>query len=266
MRILRITTLSLLLLAFLGCSGNQPNSSGTKEIIISSLLKEYGLGANITSILLVISGEGFDTITRELEIVDGEATVIVDVPLGEDRVFEMTAFAEDDIALYRGSTVSDVLAGVTSEVNIKLEPLVPMVRVSPMFTQTDDNTQKTVRVLVHNVDSLFGVSFRLEYDTNLVEVTAVSEGNLFTGQNPIFFTVQRPGYVAVAYSLRGNQEPQGVSADGSAAVITFAPRAVGTSFLRVPESTLSLIDWQGAALPRTGVLYIEEGEIQIDAP
>ncbi|MGB5105523.1 MAG: cohesin domain-containing protein [Candidatus Zixiibacteriota bacterium] len=266
MRILRNIALALFTLALFGCSGNQTNSSGAKEIVISSLLKNLGLGANINSIVLSVSGAGFDDITRTVDIVDGAATIILDVPIGEDRTFAMTAFDAESVALYSGSTIADVLAGQVTEVNIRLEPLVAMIRVSPMFTETDTDTQKPIRIFVHNVDSLFGASFRLEYDTNIVAVASVTEGNIFGDRETLFFTQQRPGYVAVAFTLLGNQSPQGVSSDGTLAVIQLTPRLAGTTALAIPQNTLNLIDWQSNTLPRQGVLYIEEGEIRVDAP
>lgn len=266
MRALRIILALVVLGLWLGCSGEKPNASGSKEIVISSPLKDYGLGANISSIILAISGDGFESFTRELEITDGEATGVVDVPLGEHRTFEMTAFDAEDVALYRGSTSADVFAGSVTEVIIHMSPLVPMIRVSPMFTTTDISSPQSVRIYVHNVDSLFGVSLRLEYDTSVVTFASASAGSLFDGEDPIFFTLARPGYLAIAYTLKGNQSPQGVSDDGSVAIIQFTPRAAGRSYLRIPALTASLVDWQGNALPRSGNLYIEEGEFEVEAP
>ncbi len=266
MRVARNFTLFLLLALLVGCSGSSPNSSGSREVVISALLKEAGLGENITTIVLAVSGEGFETTTHELDIIDGVATITIDVPIGEARTFEMTAFNSTDVALYRGSSIADVFAGSTTEVDIKLEPLVPMIRVSPMFSQASGDIAKNISIFVHNVDSLFGASFRLEYDTALVEVVTVTAGNVFAGEDALFFTQTRPGYVAVAYTIKGNQAAQGVSNDGTIAVISLAPKAAGTSLLRIPPETLSLIDWQGNLLPREGILYIEEGEIRIDAP
>ncbi len=104
MQIARNITLFLLLALLVGCSGNSPNSGGSKEVVISSLLKEAGLGENITRIALVVSGEGFEATTHELDIIDGVATITIDVPIGEARTFEMTAFNNTDVALYRGSS------------------------------------------------------------------------------------------------------------------------------------------------------------------
>lgn len=266
MRRVRLIAALSLALFVCSCSGNQPNSSGTKEIVISSLLKDLGLGANINSIVLAVSGDGFDEFTRSVDIVDGTASIVLDVPIGEDRSFEMTAFDGESVALYSGTTVADVLAGQITEVNIQLDAVVPMIRVSPMFTDTDNDTQKPIRIFVHNIDSLFGASFRLEYDTSVIAIASVTEGNMFAGHQTLFFTQQRPSYVAVAITMLGNQSPQGVSGEGTLAVITLTPRAAGTSPLNIPAATLSLIDWQSNPLPRQGTLYIEEGEIRVDAP
>ncbi len=106
-----------------------------------------------------------------------------------------------------------------------MAPLVPMIRVSPMFSQTSGETERTISIFVHNIDSLFGASFRLEFDTALVEIMTVTAGNIFTGEEALFFTQTRPGYVAVAYTITGNQTAQGVSNDGTIAVINYSPES-----------------------------------------
>lgn len=252
-------------LAVAGCSNSTPNSADTKEVVISSLLKDFGLGSNITRITLGVSGGGFESFTRETVIEDGVATFVLDVPIGEDRVFEMTAFNQSNTAMYNGSDTADVLAGSQTEVNIKMTPLLPMIRVSRMFTQTLLGSEESIRIVLHNVDSLFGTAFRVEYDSTILDFVQVTEGNAFSGRPNLFFTQNHPGYVAVGYSLRGTQTAQGVDIEeANLAVIRFKAKRVGTTNLEISATTLNIIDWQGEELPRQGQLYIENGEMQVN--
>jgi hypothetical protein len=114
--------------------------------------------------------------------------------------------------------------------------------------------------------ALFGISFRLEFDSLLLNAVDSDPGTVFAGRDPLFLSVTQSGYVAIGLSLKGNQQAQGVSGNGSLATLVLSPKGVGVSAIRIRPETLELIDWQGNRLPRSGILYIEDGEVQIVAP
>lgn len=249
-----------------GCSGNLPSSASTREVVVSALAKDLGVGSNVTGIVLAVTAADMETITQSAEMVNGEATIELEVPIGEDRVFTMTAFDAEEVALYSGSRTADVLGGQITEIIIDLEPQVPMIKVTPIYHAMTDADSATFQVRIHNVDSLFGASFRLEFDSTMMSVAAFEAGDLFAGRDPIFFAVERENYLAVGYTLKGNQQPQGVSADATLLQVTFTAVGSGLAHLNIDPSTLQLVNWRGDLLPLDGVLYIEDGEVQIGAP
>lgn len=266
MRNLLLTLLGGAALLVAGCSGNSPSAANSREVVVSALAKDLGIGSNITGIVLTVTAADMETITQEAELVNGEATIQLEVPIGEDRVFTMTAFNAGEVALYNGSRTADILGGQITEIIIDLEPQVPMIKVTPIYRVMAETDSATFQVRIYNVDSLFGASFRLEFDSTMLEVAAFEAGDLFAGRDPIFFAVERGNYLAVGYTLKGNQQPQGVSADATLLQVTFTAVGAGLADLQIDPATLQLVNWRGDLLPLDGVLYIENGEVQIGAP
>ncbi len=255
-----------LLLALVGCSKQPPNAGGSQPMVISALAKDLGIGSNVTRVTLTVTADDMETITAEAALSEGEAVFTLEVTIGEDRLFTMVAFDEDDVELYRGQRTIDVLGGQINELIIDLEPQVPMIKVTPIYRRVNTIENVFVQVRAYNIDSLFGVSFRLEFDSTLLSIESSEAGDFFEGSDPIYFELLRANYIAVGYTLRGTQQPQGVSGDGSLVELLLTPLAAGNSPLTVSRETLQLVDWRGELLPATGVLYIEDGEVQIDAP
>lgn len=260
-------SLAVIVLVLAGCSGRVADWSGRANVVINSSMKELGLGTNVASVVLRVSGSGFEAFEVTGIIVDGRVVFELEVPLGDDRLFEMRAVDNEGTTLYQGAETADVQPGQTTSVDILMQPIVPMIRITPMFRRITA-TQGTARfdVQVFNVDSLFGVSFRVEYDTNIIAITQVSQGRIFGAAPTLFFERRELNYVAIGQTLLNNGSPQGVDGVGTSASVNFIPRANGTTVLRLNRATVKLSDWQGNTLPRTGRLYIEDGEVEIVAP
>src|SRR5690606_4881612 len=106
------------------------------------------------------------------------ATIELEVPIGEDRVFTMTAYDVEEVPLYSGSRTADVLGGQITEIIIDLEPQVAMIKVTPIFRAMADTDSAVFEVRIYNVDSLFGASFRLEFDSTMLDVAEFAAGDL----------------------------------------------------------------------------------------
>ncbi len=258
--------LSIMSVALLvGCAGSGTNPQSS-AIAISALMKDLGLGTQVTRVQLQVTGDGFEPITADGALAHGEVRFEVEVPFGENRIVQLSAFNSASVLLYRGADTVDVISGQVTEVTVNMLPQVAMVKVTPLFREINSAQNAVFAVNVFNVDSLFGVSFRVDFDSLLLSVVDADPGNVFAGQSPLFLRVQRSGYVALAISLKGNQQPQGISVDGSLATFEVQPLGVGTSALTINPETIELIDWQGNSLPHSESLYIENGEVQIVAP
>ena len=248
-----------------GCASKPTNPDNSQNVSIATSFKQLGISSNVSRVLLEINGSGFTTMTQDLEIANGIVRAEVEVPFGANRVFALTAYA-GQTALYYGADTADVSAGAVTEVSIYMRPQVPMIKITPIYGSFSEiGREGTLSVEVYNIDSLFGISLRLEADSSVIEFRSAEAGGfLGTVENTLFFVQTYPHYLAIGYTLRGNNyQPNGVTGSGLIATVRFVTKKIGTSPISINPTYLRLIDWQGSVLPRQGQIYIENGEVEI---
>ncbi len=267
LRISRLVTAATLLAAALllsSCSLSDSPTGQNNQLTVQAVLKQADLGSSVTNVRLTITGDGIEDIVKDTVFVDGIATFEVEVPTGQDLTFTMMAMDIEGTVLYQGSEVTQIAPVGSATVNIKLEPQVPMIRVTPLYQQlTSTSETNQLRVEIHNVNALFGASFRIEFDSTIVKVGNVTEGSIFGQNQTIFFSRNEGNYVAVGLTIQGNQTQQGVDGGGIVATFDLLPgTASGTTDITINPDTIQLVDWQGNHLPAAGQLYIENGEVE----
>jgi hypothetical protein len=266
-----VILMTLPALLIVGCSDSAVDDPvAMARISITSSIGGLALGGNVAQVILEISGNDFESLSMELELVEGEATAVVEVPYGADRHFRMSAYDEDGTLLYRGEKTTAVVAGAPTIVDIILLPQVSMLRAAPSYQQVLLEEQDTMWIIIHDIDSLFGLSFRVVYDTALLEINSVMPGGFLNDGETIFFNRIESDYVAITHSLVGTQSPMGVSGSGPLAEIIYTAKAVGRSPIRLTNSEGGkpdrLIDWRGEQLIDDDNFYIEPGEVEVIAP
>ncbi len=247
-----------------GCATKPVAPANGQQVAISTSLKQLGVGSEVSRVSLTVRGSDFPSASQDLTLTNGAVRAEIDVPFGTNRIFELTAY-DGETVLYFGADTADVSAGVVTEVFVYLRPQVPMIKISPLYSSRNNpGLNGTFNVEVHNIDSLFGISFRLEVDTSIIQFTSAEAGDfLGSAENTLFFVQTYPQYLAVGYTLRGNREPQGVSGSGTVANVFYNARRVGRTAVTINPAYLRLIDWQGNPLPRQGRIYIESGEVEV---
>ena len=259
---LLLSCLAILLIG--GCASTPTDPDNLQNVSIGASFKQLGIGSNISRVLLEISGSGFTTIAQDLEITNGLVKADVEVPFGTGRVFALTAYA-GQTALYYGADTADVSASAITEVFVYMQPQVTMIKITPMYDSISNiGIEGTLRVEVYNVDSLFGLSLRLEVDSSIIEFlhdSAEAGDFLVPRDNTLFNAWVFPHYVALGYTMRGNNgQPMGVTGSGLIATVKYVAKKVGKTPVTINPAFLRLIDWQGNALPQ---IYIENGEVEV---
>lgn len=257
----------------LGCSSDNPIGGGTATMTIQAGLSGLAANTNVSFVGLRVSGSDFQPIERETVLVAGAATFELELPVGTDRLFEMWAAAADSTILFAGDTTADVVTGLTTKVDILLEPQVQMLRFAPAFNELHVGERDTIDIMIYNIDSLFGATFVVSYLPQLVHIdydtAALLLGDLFAGEDPIRFQHVEPpdtGLRFLAVTLKNNNEPQGLSGSGSLLRLVYTATAPGDcpfEFLEFEDHGPMMINWRGESLPRTGELYIEPGEVRV---
>jgi len=263
-----VHALVLLAAAAIAGSCSSTPTGQSNDVVVQASMKQLGLGLSVTRVELLVVGETTFEETQNGQLEDGLVTFRVeDVPTGETISFTMSAYNASQVVLYSGTYEGQFSPGVDATIDIQLTPQVPLVRVTPVFDQIGGAAGNgEISIEVRNVDNLFGISFRLEFAPNVVQVGDVTQGPLFGSSQTIFFSRTETDYVAVGVTMQGSQSPQGVDGGGVVATIEIQPgSALGRSDLTINPETLQLVDWQGNLLPLTGQLYIDNGEVQVIA-
>ncbi|MFH1372214.1 MAG: leucine-rich repeat domain-containing protein, partial [bacterium] len=144
---------------------------------------------------VTISASDMETITATLEerngIVSGE---VREVPEGSGRNILLEALDVHDTVIYAGSVDTSIIAGQTVRVNIQLEPVVSIVRLSPKFSSAQSTDTLTVEVRACNVGDLSHADLAVVIDTSALDVTGVTGDNV----DSFYFNAGRDSlYIAI---------------------------------------------------------------------
>jgi hypothetical protein len=138
--------------------------------------------------------------------------------------------------------VSSIVAVVSAPVTV------PLVYVDPAESAVDPGDSFSININVQDVTDLFSWGIRLEFNPNVLECTAVTEGPFIQSQNPTsFVNVIKINYIDAGCTTLGALP--GVSGSGVLMTATFTVKDSGTSDLHLNEARTSLLDSTITAIP-----------------
>jgi len=231
--------------------------------------------ASLISIVTLSVCEGFDTTctasvdTSALE--GGEVEFRLDPENLGLSTFVLRAFTSGDILLFRGWDTLRIAESFRDTLNIRLWPTVLMLRPSPLFQRVSllGGSLVDVSVDVHNVDTLFGASFRLFYDTALLSFVGDEEGDFLKGGDPSAELIslsldEGEGYIAHAISRtrQTGGDLSGVSGSGRLVTFTFEKKKAGTADITL-GGAIRLERPDGALVTGFDALILETGQVEI---
>lgn len=209
---------SLIALFIGGCSQKSVNYDNTPTVLLSMKVTEPGLLQFVDEFRLIVTGPDMDRIETSLEYIDGFLEGEVQVPAGNNRIFTALALdAASQVIIYRGEDTIDIAADAVVNLTINLYPQVDLIKLSPRFRSVDANSIFTEDVKVFNIDSLYGISFRIHFDSGGV---ALPDSAIAGNSNLIFLDtlVFDSGYYAFAISQSDQLTPI-VNAQGNATLV-----------------------------------------------
>ena len=193
------------------------------------------------------------------------------LPTEVDLLFTAEARDQQIGLIFSGSTTAILEADIVNNVFIDLSPVVPLMKFTPRHLDIvgTDTAAHTFDVKIFNVDSLYGVSFRVRYDAFYMRVL---NAKLDTSQNAsqtLFFqfdSVDANGpYKAI--TVTGINPANGIVDANGDGVLCNIDFALGQTFT-LPDSTLLQIEPTGmfhqnqSAIP-TGILYNDDAFVRI---
>ena len=128
--------------------------------------------------------------------------------------------------------------------------------IEPSESQVKIGNGITLKAFVSNVDRLFGVSFEIQFDGNLLEYARASAGGLL-GEDAIFFDIEGDNRISIAVSMKAGDTP--ASGSGEIASIIFRGKAAGESQISYRVDTANLKRDDGSSIPFT----IKNGSVTV---
>jgi len=227
--LIAVLILSILLM---GCdeSGSSiaPDSQAFLEI---HLLFAPGVQqANITRVVLTVSALDIKTLEFDLDFRDGKATNTIVVHAGENRLFTARAYSGEHVTHEGEEPIRSLPPGSGFSVELLLKPVGLSVEIIPSEITEPTGDTFGVEIEVGGVTDLFGYSFELEYNADLLEAIAVIQGG-FLGNDAMFLSQIDTETISIAATRKAGA--RGVSGSGVIARITFRCLTPGRTQLRI---------------------------------
>ncbi len=188
-------------------------------------------------------------------------------------VLEFTAQAIDAQLglIFSGTTNAILEPGVNNNVFINLSPVVPLMKFTPRRTEIvgTDTSSHSFDIKIFNVDSLYGVSFRVRYDSNYFRAVNATLDSSQNASSVIFFQFDSSDVVGPykAITVTGIDPANGIvdaNGDGVLANVRFVlakPFALADStFLQLEPTGMTRQD--GSNIP-IGNLYRDDAFVRI---
>ncbi len=165
-----LIALALVISLVTGCTdkGTESYPATNQDVELRARVSSAAGVEQVDLFILTITARDMDAVVDTLLLEDGEIVGEIEVPVGTQRAFLLQAFdilpnGGDPVLIYQGVTIIDVLPGQEVRLVIDLEPVVPMVRLSPRFAEIESGSVFEVDIEVANVPNLAGLNILLDF-------------------------------------------------------------------------------------------------------
>ncbi len=143
--------------------------------------KNYAAAA-IDSLILEVSGEGMQTIRRKLNIDGTKALMQIEVPAGKMLRMKVTGY-QDSTAVLAGSRDFVAESGKLTNVQIKLDFLVPTIILSPPDSVIQKDSTIDIYLAARNVTEMSTFGAEVHFDPGALQVVELSREDDFLKKN-----------------------------------------------------------------------------------
>lgn len=180
----------------LNCGTENPGGSfsGASASVDVRLVRS-SLAEQITRVSLSVAAGGTTVHQANAQVVDGVFQFAeFEVPVGNASFSLHATNAVGDV-LYVGDTTTSIVAGAVTQLSIELLPAVPMIKLSPYFTELEPGDQFFSMLEMFNIERFYSGSFAIQYDPALISFNGtISQvgnawGNLVTFARDVGDTV-----------------------------------------------------------------------------
>ncbi|MEW6753453.1 MAG: cohesin domain-containing protein [Candidatus Latescibacterota bacterium] len=220
-------------------------------------------GWEVARVTLFVEGPGIEPPIVQTQEAAGERTFTFDVtvPVDATPVFRVQAEDSRGEILFAGTREAPAQEAAAAGIDILLTPTRFALLVTPSDTTVAAGSTLTVAVDVYHVEALFGASFEVEFDGDLLEAADAATGD-FLGADVLELVRQEQGRVATSLVRKRGSGAQ--SGSGRLGQVVFRARGPGISALRIVPETLALQGEDGSEVGGRQALRTGGGSIRIE--
>lgn len=253
----------LALVMFLSGCSSTTEPDFLMPVRVSSALDYFNASqTKVDRVVMTVSADDLGSKSQEVELINGKVELELEIKPGRDRTIRLDAYDADDLLLYSGQETVDVGLGEELTIEIKMEPQVLMIKVDPVYQRVDPNSGlvNSFQIYVYNVEDLFGVSFRINYDSSIIAPYDI-EYHDFLGDDLLTLSKFEKNHVAVGMTnKRGSAQVDG---SGLLATIFFDPIVEGETVLEIDTLIVGLKKASGFNIPNFTDLVFENSYVVV---
>ena len=149
------------------CTSKKPStpSGPGAELLLS--VAQSTLADQIKMVVLRAYSDADTVLADSTAVIDGNFDFgLVLIPVGTARL-EISGLDESRRVIYAADTVVEIQSGALSPVAVKLEPAIPMIKLSPYYGTAEAGQTFITRIEIYNIDRLSAGKFKVAYDIKM---------------------------------------------------------------------------------------------------
>jgi hypothetical protein len=252
--LIAVVSLAAMMLLSLSCSERSVESSDQVAVEFE-IAHPQGAPASpelLNVYQLRIVDVRLDSVLKTIPLIPDGGFLHGSATVRTDRLLRYEAEAIDDklgVVVYYGETTAILGFTRNTTLTIDMSPVVPVLKFTPRYIEETAASTFVSEIKLFNVDSLFGISFQINYDGNLFFLDSVVAGDFPPADTVIFFgrVVDFSTYaVSVTHT---NQAKTIVDASGNATLARAHFTLVQDRPPTVPSPSVMTMDTTGFSYP-----------------
>jgi len=175
-----LTLIVIMLLAW-GCSDKLvDNNSNPVAVKLETSIAAGELADVVSLFRLTVTGPDMEPIIAVQTYDGGPLVFELDIPAGRGRVFLLEGIHVSDTGervIYAASAVADIEPDVAVNLTLHMEPVVPLIRFTPLRTVTASGQSFIVDLEIFNVPGLLETELLIQFDTGRLVLDSIAKGS-----------------------------------------------------------------------------------------
>jgi uncharacterized protein YcfL len=258
MKAIKFTTLFTLVTVFflIGCSSNKTTKSDRQPTALAVTLLKTSLAATVQKVTLEV--------VQNDQIIQRDTTAVADGHFGFPSfdldagiaTFTVNGLDSQNHVVYSGQTTVTIEPGRDNTVSLQLLPAVPMVKLSPYWSQTQTGAPFVSRLELYNIAKFRSGDFQITFDSTAIRFDSIRPSSNAWGELVDTTTVLRT-QLLVAVSRQGNDD---IAPSNSPALVDLWFTALIAGATDLALSTDRMVDNVGTIAELGSSSFVADGQ------